>query len=274
MNELQIFNNSEFGQVRVTISSDGNPYFVGKDIATILGYSNTKDALATHVDAEDKVILQRSENTTLEIPNRGLTIINESGLYSLVLSSKLPTAKKFKRWVTSEVLPAIRKTGGYVQHVENMSQELQMFGQMYKIMTNHEIKMKQLETQQNETIQKLDNALDVFTSSVALLNWKDDINKKINTICKTHKLNYQMVRHEMYEELEGLGRCNLILRVKNQQERMQKAGATYKERTAVNRLDVISNDTRLKAIFDGIVRKWQAKYIQGDDVQDGFVDWE
>lgn len=112
MNELQIFENPEFGRIRgLMLNSD--PWFVGRDVAGALEYSNTKDALSTHVDPEDKRILQRSENATFEIPNRGLTIINESGLYSLILSSKLPTAKRFKHWVTSEVLPAIRKTGRY-----------------------------------------------------------------------------------------------------------------------------------------------------------------
>lgn len=110
MNELQIFKNAEFGSIRTT-TINGEPYFVGHDIAEILGYSNTKDAISTHVDEEDRTVIQRSENTTLEIPNRGLTVINESGLYSLILSSKMPNAKKFKHWVTSEVLPAIRKHG-------------------------------------------------------------------------------------------------------------------------------------------------------------------
>ena len=112
MNELQIFNSGEFGDIR-TITIDNEPWFVGKDVAEALGYKNTKDALAKHVDSEDKEIL-KSQNATLEnIPNRGVTVVNESGLYSLVLSSKLPSAKKFKRWVTSEVLPALRKTGQY-----------------------------------------------------------------------------------------------------------------------------------------------------------------
>ena len=83
-----------------TTTINGEPYFVGRDIAEILGYSNTKDAISTHVDEEDRTVIQRSENTTLEIPNRGLTVINESGLYSLILSSKMPNAKKFKHWVT------------------------------------------------------------------------------------------------------------------------------------------------------------------------------
>ena len=112
MNEIKIFDNPEFGNVRTT-EINGEPYFVGKDVAEILEYNNTKDAIATHVDADDRTVIQRSENTTLEIPNRGLTVINESGLYSLILSSKLPKAKEFKRWVTSEVLPSIRKHGAY-----------------------------------------------------------------------------------------------------------------------------------------------------------------
>lgn len=110
---LQVFNNSEFGEIR-TVVIDNAPWFVGRDVAVALGYSNTKDALSKHVDEEDKEIL-KSQNATLEnIPNRGLTIINESGLYSLVLSSKLPTAKKFKHWITSDVIPAIRKQGAYL----------------------------------------------------------------------------------------------------------------------------------------------------------------
>lgn len=112
MNELKVFENPAFGQVR-TIEIDNEPWFVGKDVAVALGYSDTKSAISDHVDAEDKTLIQRGQIATLEIPNRGMTIINESGLYSLILSSKLPTAKDFKRWITKEVIPSIRKTGGY-----------------------------------------------------------------------------------------------------------------------------------------------------------------
>lgn len=108
MNDVKIFENPEFGEVR-TVNIDGEPWLVGKDVATALGYVDTFGALKKHVDDEDK---QNCQNDSFESP-RGMTVINESGLYSLVLSSKLPTAKKFKRWVTSEVLPVIRKTGGY-----------------------------------------------------------------------------------------------------------------------------------------------------------------
>lgn len=115
MNELQVFNNSEFGEVRTTVI-DGEPWFVGADVATALGYSNVRDAIAKHIDNEDKNTVAIRDGIQGN-PNK--TVINESGIYSLVFSSKLPTAKKFKRWVTSEVLPAIRKTGGY--HIEEFT---------------------------------------------------------------------------------------------------------------------------------------------------------
>ncbi len=108
MNNIQVFNNEELGCIRTVMIND-QPWFVGKDIAVALGYSNTRDALAKRVDAEDKGV---AKCDTLG-GTQELAVINESGLYSLILSSKLPSAKKFKRWVTSEVLPAIRKTGHY-----------------------------------------------------------------------------------------------------------------------------------------------------------------
>lgn len=113
MNELKIFENSEFGKIQV-IERNGEPWFIGKEVAEILGYKDTADALKKHVDEEDKQFFKVGETPTLKIKsNYGAYIINESGLYSLVLSSKLEKAKAFKRWVTSEVLPAIRKTGSY-----------------------------------------------------------------------------------------------------------------------------------------------------------------
>lgn len=108
MNDLTVFENEEFGSVR-TLSMDGDPWFVGKDVATALGYAKPTDAVRKHVDSEDRGV-SKTETPSGE---QEVVIINESGLYSLILSSKLPNAKRFKRWVTSEVLPAIRKTGAY-----------------------------------------------------------------------------------------------------------------------------------------------------------------
>lgn len=116
MNELKIFENPAFGKVRV-VEQGGEPWFIGKDVAEILGYSNTPKAIRDHVDDEDKL----AERIVLSGQKREVAIINESGLYSLILSSKMPKAKEFKRWVTAEVLPAIRKTGGYIAGSEKMS---------------------------------------------------------------------------------------------------------------------------------------------------------
>lgn len=109
MNELKIFKNEEFGSIR-TVEIEGTPWFVGKDIAEVLGYSDTNKAIVMHVDDEDKKL---NDKTSPSFGQRGATLINESGLYSLILSSKLPNAKKFKHWVTADVLPSIRKHGMY-----------------------------------------------------------------------------------------------------------------------------------------------------------------
>ena len=122
MNELQIFKNEEFGQIR-TIEIEGEPFFVGKDIATALGYKDTADVLKTRVDDEDKRLVKVGEIPTLETSNFGAYIINESGLYSMILGSRLPSAKKFKRWITSEVIPSIRRNGGYLANQENLAPE-------------------------------------------------------------------------------------------------------------------------------------------------------
>ena len=106
MNNLQIFKNADFGEIR-TVTIDNEPWFVGKDAAEILGYTDTNQAIRNHVDDEDK--LTRQFNGSGQ--NRDMTVINESGVYALVFSSKLPKAKEFKRWVTSEVIPSIRKHG-------------------------------------------------------------------------------------------------------------------------------------------------------------------
>ena len=117
MDNLQVFKNEEFGQVRA-LEIKGEPYLVGKDVTDILGYQNGSKALADHVDDEDKL----NNKSLSSLGQRGGWLINESGLYSLILSSKLPNAKKFKRWVTSEVLPSIRRTGSY--QMPQMSKEL------------------------------------------------------------------------------------------------------------------------------------------------------
>lgn len=118
MNEIQVFNNPAFGEVR-TVSIKNEPWFVGKDVAQVLGYQNPSKALADHVDFNDKL----NNESLVSLGQRGGWLINESGLYSLILSSKLPSAKAFKHWVTSEILPTIRKNGGYIAGQEHLTDQ-------------------------------------------------------------------------------------------------------------------------------------------------------
>lgn len=148
-----VFSNDKFGNIRTAVL-DNNPWFVGKDVAECLEYKNTKDALARHVDAEDKQLILRSQITTLEnVPNRGLTFINESGLYALIFGSKLDKAKEFKHWVTSEVLPQIRKTGGYIP-IEKDDDDLTIMAKALNIMQNTLEQKDELLAQKEEVISK------------------------------------------------------------------------------------------------------------------------
>lgn len=145
MNDLTVFKNESFGEIRTLVINE-EPWFVGKDIAIALGYSNSKKALSDHVDVEDK---QQGDGVTIRDPigrEQHPTVINESGLYSLILSSKLPTAKQFKRWVTSEVLPNIRKTGGYIAGQENLSDSELMAKALLVAQRTIEERNKQIET--------------------------------------------------------------------------------------------------------------------------------
>ena len=143
MNEIKIFDNPEFGKVR-TMEINGEPYFVGKDVAIILGYAKPENAIANHVDTEDKTLTPIQGGCSTGSQNT--TIINESGLYSLILSSKLPKAKGFKRWVTSEVLPSIRKHGVYA--VDELIANPDMAIAAFQALKNEREKNRQL----NDTV--------------------------------------------------------------------------------------------------------------------------
>ena len=151
MNEIKVFTNEDFGTIR-TIEIDGDPWFVGKDVAQRLGYRDTSDALKNHVDDEDKLTRCFTDSGQ----SREMYIINESGLYSLVLSSKLESARKFKRWITSEVIPQIRKTGAY--HVP------QTYAQALRELADKAEKMEALQ-KQNQLMQPKAEFFDAVTDS-------------------------------------------------------------------------------------------------------------
>jgi prophage antirepressor-like protein len=236
MNELQIFKNEAFGEIR-TLSIDNEPWFVAKDVAVALGYSNPRDAFSKHVDKEDKSSVAIHDGSQ----NRNMAIINESGLYSLVLSSKLESAKQFKRWVTHDVLPTIRKTGGYVSNED-------LFINIYLPFADEQTKglfQNTLVTirQQNELIQKQKKALehkeDVIvglTENISLAEKRQRISqiiryntKDISAIAKKWAL--------FYSEFEKKYHVNLSVRLQNSQNKFKPK--------LKNLLDVIDRDLNM-----------------------------
>ncbi|CAC8520355.1 BRO family protein [Staphylococcus aureus] len=187
MQALQTFNFEEL-PVR-TLEVDGEPYFIGKDVADILGYANGRDALSKHVDAEDKLTSQIATAGQ----NRNVTIINESGLYSLIFSSKLENAKRFKRWVTSEVLPTLRKTGAYQVPSDPMQALRLMFEATEQ--TKQEIKNVKDDVIDLKENQKLDAGDYNFLTRT--------INQRVAHIQRLHAITNQKQRSELFRDINS-----------------------------------------------------------------------
>ena len=210
MNDLKIFENAEFGSIR-TVEINNEPWFVGKDVAEILGYGNPRQALKTNVDDEDKGVHQMD---TLG-GNQSLTIINESGLYSLILSSKLPNAKHFKHWVTSEVLPVIRKHGMYAtdELLSNPDFAISVFQQL-KAEREEKQKLLTVNKQQQQIIGELQpkaNYVDTILNNKGLVTItqiaKDygmsgnKMNKLLNTYGVQYKQSGQWLLYSKYHDM-------------------------------------------------------------------------
>lgn len=216
MNELQIFDNKEFGEVR-TLLIDSEPWFVGKDVADILGYQNGSRDINRHVDEEDRDKVMLFDGNQ----NKETIIINESGLYSLILSSKMPDAKKFKHWVTSEVIPSIRKNGGYISGQENMTDDELLEKAIIvaqKKIAERDKQIKALETEvveMNNTISEMQpkvNYVDLILkskSTVLVTQIAQDygmsaksFNKVLKDLGVQHKVGGQWI---LYRQYQGLG---------------------------------------------------------------------
>lgn len=229
MSNLQIFENEEFGEIR-TVTIDNEPWFVGKDVAAALGYSNSRDAILKHVHEDDKGVAK------CDTPSgkQEMTVINESGLYALIFGSKLDSAKRFKHWVTSEVLPSIRKNGNYqmMQHESSeLSPQLQMLQGLLDQMKETEIANKKRDRQialAQETAEKAVETTERMKDEIIspFDNWRDDINKKVRQISMASGIPYQGLFTTIYADLEHVGRCDLSTRQRNKRDRMERAGCT------------------------------------------------
>ena len=246
MNNLTVFNNEEFGNLR-TIEIDNDIWFVGKEVAEILGYSNPSKALSDHVEVKDKL----NNESLSSLGQRGGWLINESGLYSLIFRSKLPSAKKFMHWVTSDVLPALRKTGSYsLSNAQDLSQNTQLVIAIGNSLAEQERRINKIET-------KVDGAVEGFKTAVVAIkseaNWRKDIIDKVNQLVHVKGSTWEKEWPSLYRELETRARCDLNARKRNRIRRMVENGSSKSDTNKVRKIDVIESDVRLKEIFSKIV---------------------
>lgn len=249
MNQLQIFENPEFGAVR-TVEIDGEVWLVGKDIADDLGYQNGSRDINRHVDEEDRKKMMIFDGNQ----NKEAIVINESGLYALVLSSKLPTARKFRHWVTSEVLPSIRKTGSYTQpNLSNLSPQLQL-------LINMEMEQKRQAEQLATVEQKVDGIRDLV--GINPNGWREDCRKQIARIAQTlgGTTYIRDVNTEVYNLVDARAGVSLETRLTNKRRRMADEGVCKSKRDKLSKVDVIADDKKLIEIYIKVVRELAVKY--------------
>lgn len=256
MNELQVFKSPDFGEIR-TVEIDGEPWFVAADICRALELSDVSKAIER---------LDNDEKGTTSIRtlggNQQMSIVNEPGLYSLVLGSRKPEAKVFKRWITHEVIPAIRRTGAYQAKPLTPAEMFQLQAQ---VNLDQERRLNQLDKQTRDIDRKLTDAMGALAlPSLGKDEWQVKINRAISETVERYGLNHQTYRAGLYEELEDAAGCDLAARQRNLKERMRRGGATYKEAQSVTKLVVIAQDQKLRSIFEGIVRRSAAQRITGD----------
>lgn len=256
MSDIKIFENEEFGQVRV-LEINGEPWLVGKDVAEALGYSNSSKAVNVHVDDEDKILEMIAHSQNGNMVKTQTALINESGLYSLILSSKLPTAKKFKRWVTSEVLPSIRKTGSYTNKPTCIEDVLISSLQEMKALKGEVQAIKQETVKTKEEIQGIRDVVAINST-----DWKTDCKNLITKIA--YKLggigHIQDVYKEVYSTLDKRLGISLSTRLTNKRRRMADEGVCKSKRNKLNYVDVIADDKKLIEGYVAIVKELSIKY--------------
>ena len=195
MNELQSFNSEEFGEIR-TITKDNETYFVGKDVAKALGFTNPRDAIATHVFDEDKGV------DTIDTPGgkQSMTVINESGVYALVFGSRLESAKRFKHWVTSEVIPSIRKNGGYIAGQETLSDE-ELMAKALLVANNKIAERDKIIEQKQARIEQM-KPKEIFADAVAASHTSILVGDLAKLICQN---GYQIGAKRLFSWLRDNG---------------------------------------------------------------------
>ena len=252
MSDIQVFNNEDFGQIRAKVVND-DIWWVAKDVCDILDYSNSRMAVKK-LDNDEKGV------SVIDTPGgkQEMVVINEFGLYNLVLSSNKPEARKFKRWITHEVIPSIRKTGSYsVEQQNKPANQYDLLRSMVDKMEEIDNKATRAEKQSEQAINEAQDIRDTIIETDE--DWRNWVNEKLNTI-GFQTGDYKGIRQESYEELEDRARCRLGVRLDNLKERKRDQGATKTELNNTRKLDVIEQDKRLKEIYTAIVKELAVKH--------------
>lgn len=244
MNDLQIFTYQQ-NAVR-TVERDGEPWFVLKDVCDVLNLT-TPARVAERLDKDE---VSQTHLTDSLGRQQETTIINESGLYSVILRSDKPEAKPFRKWVTSEVIPAIRRHGSYSQ--KPLTPAEQLLAQA-NVLVEQERRLSALE----ETAEKTSRAIEMIAAPAASTRdtWQEETGKAIRQMCAEYALNYHSTTGDLYKELEGRAGIDLDARKRNLQKRLRANGATATECKAVSKLSVIARNPQLREIFTGIVQR-------------------
>lgn len=257
MNDLQIFT---YGDTSLrTVEKDGELWWVLRDVCNVLGIVKT-DKVKTRLDEDERGTALVSTPSGEQI----MTIVNEPGLYNVILRSDKPEAKDFKRWVTHEVLPSIRKTGNYSSQPMSPAQ---LIAAQAQILVDMEQKMEAMKNQTLALEAKVDSAIKVF-SRPAEDHWKADMDQAIKDLCQENHLSSVKARGQMYDELERATGCNINSRLSRLRTRKKKSGIRSTDIMALTKLDAIAADKQLRAVFEGILRKWQAKAILPEGGED------
>lgn len=244
MNDLQIFTYQQ-SAVR-TVERDGEPWFVLKDVCDVLNLT-TPARVAERLDKDE---VSQTHLTDSLGRQQETTIINESGLYSVILRSDKPEAKPFRKWVTSEVIPAIRRHGSYSR--KPLTPAEQLLAQA-NVLVEQERRLSALE----ETAEKTSRAIEMIAAPAASTRdtWQEETGKAIRQMCAEYALNYHSTTGDLYKELEGRAGIDLDARKRNLQKRLRANGATATECKAVSKLSVIARNPQLREIFTGIVQR-------------------
>ena len=262
MNELMIFNNPEFGEIR-TIEEDGKVLFCGNDVAGALGYKRPKDAVSAHCKGAVKrrTLTKGGEQEMLFIP--------EGDIYRLAAKSELPGADKFESWIFDDVLPSIRKHGAYMTpdtlatvnpDLTSLSPELQMFKAIFDSVAKTELKQKEQDKAIEAVNQKVDGIRDVVVLNPN--SWREECRKLLAKVAQARGGGgaYREVNAEVFQLVDERARVSLETRLTNKRRRMADEGVCKSKRDKLNKVDVIADDAKLIEIYIAIVKEMAVKY--------------